>query len=277
MPDGKILAGGNFENYGPPRVAGFIAVRFLPDGTLDPAFGDAGSGAGRITLPSPNSNMQATAMQVQSDGRTILAGYRISPGYRVALGRFTPDGTADQSFGTGGAVYSTFTGVYNWFFGLALLPDQKLLAAGAVQYSADSGLKDILLARYHVPPPTPLQIWRVTWFGSPADSGPGADENDCEHDGLPNFMEYATLSHPLEFTANPCRPAGEGRFTYSRPAAALTEFSYIPESAPSPGGPWSSSGLTSSVLTDDRTVQTIEVAPSSPSSRLFLRLRVTKL
>jgi len=125
---------------------------------------------------------------------------------------------------------------------------------------------------------TPLQIWRVTWFGSPDNSGAGADENDFDHDGLPNFVEYATRSHPHEYSYSPCQPAGSGTFTYTRPSAALTDFSWTPESAPSPGGPWSSAGLSSSILTDDGVVQTVKVSPAGPAAaRLFLRLRVTKI
>lgn len=125
---------------------------------------------------------------------------------------------------------------------------------------------------------TPFEIWRVTWFGSPDNSGPGADANDFDGDGLPNFMEYATQSHPHAYSAFPCQPAGAGAFTYMRPAAAPTEFSWHPEAARSPNGPWSEAGLSSTVLTDDGTVQTVRVELNGEApDRVFLRLRVLKL
>lgn len=44
---------------------------------------------------------------------------------------------------------------------------------------------------------TALQAWRLTWFGSIDNSGPGADLNDFEKDGGPNLLEYATGGNPL--------------------------------------------------------------------------------
>lgn len=124
---------------------------------------------------------------------------------------------------------------------------------------------------------TPQEVWRVTWFGSPENAGPGADLNDFDGDGLPNFMEYALRSHPHVYSPEPCRP-GAGSFTYTRPAAAVAEFSWQPEAAPSPAGPWSADGLTTAVLADDGTAQTVQVtrAGQPAPARLFFRLRVTR-
>jgi subtilisin-like proprotein convertase family protein len=47
---------------------------------------------------------------------------------------------------------------------------------------------------------SPLETWRQTHFGSPADSGDGADLNDFDHDGSVNLVEYA-------FGLDPKQPA----------------------------------------------------------------------
>jgi hypothetical protein len=45
---------------------------------------------------------------------------------------------------------------------------------------------------------SPLEQWRQTAFGSPADSGAGADAADPDHDGLPNLIEYALGTDPRQ-------------------------------------------------------------------------------
>ena len=44
---------------------------------------------------------------------------------------------------------------------------------------------------------SPLQNWRQQWFGSNANSGPGADDADPNGNGIPNLLEYALGGDPL--------------------------------------------------------------------------------
>lgn len=50
---------------------------------------------------------------------------------------------------------------------------------------------------------TPIEQWRLAWFGDAANSGDGADMNDFDHDGTPNLLEYA-------FGMNPKSPGRAG-------------------------------------------------------------------
>ncbi|MEI6653474.1 MAG: S8 family serine peptidase [Verrucomicrobiota bacterium] len=43
---------------------------------------------------------------------------------------------------------------------------------------------------------TQLETWRLTYFGSSDNSGPGADLNDPDHDGIVNLVEYAFGLNP---------------------------------------------------------------------------------
>ncbi|GAA5117743.1 choice-of-anchor D domain-containing protein [Luteolibacter yonseiensis] len=76
---------------------------------------------------------------------------------------------------------------------------------------------------------TPLAAWRQSQFGSPANTGNGADNADSDHDGLANLIEYAfgldpkapdahQLPQPLlvggDLTATFTPPAGTGGITY---------------------------------------------------------------
>ncbi len=44
---------------------------------------------------------------------------------------------------------------------------------------------------------TPIEQWRLLHFGSPANSGDGADDNDFDKDGARNLLEYALGLDPL--------------------------------------------------------------------------------
>ena len=44
---------------------------------------------------------------------------------------------------------------------------------------------------------SPLENWRLQWFGNNANSGPGADDADPNGNGIPNLLEYAFGGDPL--------------------------------------------------------------------------------
>src|ERR1019366_7853852 len=107
QPDGKYLWAG--EATAPNGSNGsFAAVRFNANGTLDRTFGSGGL----ATTAFPNSNVQgADAVLVQPNGKILLGGEALQNSYHApadaALARFNPDGTLDQTFGSGGQVLST--------------------------------------------------------------------------------------------------------------------------------------------------------------------------
>ena len=127
---------------------------------------------------------------------------------------------------------------------------------------------------------SPSQAWRITWFGSPDNSGPGADLNDFDHDGTVNLLEYAMATSPREpSAASVGKVMKNGKvleFTYHRPAAALTELTYQPEAAAIPAGPWSSVDVMSSVVSEEGGRQTVRVTVPTGSASRFIRLRVTR-
>jgi uncharacterized delta-60 repeat protein len=100
QPDGKIVAAGR-GGYGTTRPDGtlndetviVVAMRFNPDGSLDTSYGP--SGAGVMTSLGPNA--EVSAMAIQPDGRTVVAGEMntTSPYLEYfALVRFTASSSA---------------------------------------------------------------------------------------------------------------------------------------------------------------------------------------
>jgi uncharacterized delta-60 repeat protein len=127
---------------------------------------------------------------------------------------------------------------------------------------------------------TALENWRRAHFGSPYDTGEGADLNDPDGDGIPNLLEFATASNPLSFTP----PIGEVQkngstleFIYTRPKLAVPELNYRLEWTESLGAWTTFGGTVIEVLADDGSTQVVKhKIPAGSNGKRFVRLRVTK-
>lgn len=123
QPDGKIVGSGIiYKNY---FNSEFMLVRFNPDGSPDEDFGNNGL----LSMTSTNIN----CVKMQADGKIVAAGFRyFSNNQRdMAVLRFNPDGTFDQTFGQNG-MYVTNVGARDFANALDLLPDGRILVGGAI-------------------------------------------------------------------------------------------------------------------------------------------------
>ena len=136
--DGGILLAGYSNNGLQNDLA---LARLTADGALDPSFG----GAGTVVVSYAPLSIELYAVALQPDGRIVVAGNAfdgISGDLFVA--RFNADGTPDTAFNGTGHV-TTDVGDNAVGYGLAVLPDGRLLVAG---YRETSAGPDLLLARY---------------------------------------------------------------------------------------------------------------------------------
>ncbi|HEX2912716.1 MAG TPA: Calx-beta domain-containing protein [Chloroflexia bacterium] len=128
--NGKILVGGNFDNFNGTSCRGIL--RLLSDGTVDPSFNP---GVGVDSASDEGKVVTSIVIQPQ-DGKILIGGYFSSYNgvSRVGLARLFPDGSLDPSFNPGqGAVsnpYGNFAGVSK----LTLQPDGKILVGGFFSY-----------------------------------------------------------------------------------------------------------------------------------------------
>lgn len=98
-PNGDLVIAGTARSahgFGP---LSFAAVRLLPDGILDPSFGDEGI----ATVPIGKLAI-ANAIAIQPDGRIVLAGTADIGRYAGAAVRLNPNGALDRNFGARGVV-----------------------------------------------------------------------------------------------------------------------------------------------------------------------------
>ncbi len=110
---------------------------FAQAGTLDPSFGKNG-------LVKTSFIGFASTCAIQPDGKIVVAGR--SEAKEFALARFDPDGSLDETFGSGGIVTTKVGSVEDHLFSIALQSDGKIVAAG---YSQNPNfVHDFALARY---------------------------------------------------------------------------------------------------------------------------------
>jgi hypothetical protein len=125
-----------------------------------------------------------------------------------------------------------------------------------------------------------LAAWRTMNFGSPDNSGDGADLADPDHDGIVNLVEFATGQAPktsLQLPGFESFTGGQLAFTYPRSKAAAAELQIVVEWSDSmAAGSWTSAGTVESILSDNGVIEMVKVTiPASTSRRLFVRMRVT--
>ena len=140
QPDGKIVAAG--WTMPTPAQDAFALVRYLPDGRLDPAFGDGGKVVHEDRLVS--------GLAVQRNGRIVVAG--VGPGRSgqdVFVARYRPDGAPDRTFGGDGTVTTDFgprRGELDWGNDVVVQRDGKIVVGGQSARPQDG--RAFVLARY---------------------------------------------------------------------------------------------------------------------------------
>jgi len=125
--------------------------------------------------------------------------------------------------------------------------------------------------------PTPLQSWRLQWFGTVANSGTAADTAIASSDGMPNLLKYAYGLDPLVPASSPIVAditTGYLRLTVPKNPAA-TDVSFQVQVTGDLAQPWTTNGIT----IDQSTATLLQVhdnaAVSTNVGGRFMRLQVS--
>jgi uncharacterized delta-60 repeat protein len=125
QPDGKIIvAGRTGTTAGGYDIA---MVRYRTDGALDPNFGAAG-----VVTTSVGDFDAAYAVEVQTDGKIVVAG--IADGGELMVARYSDAGALDTSF-SGDGVFTTT--LCEEGLDVAIQPDGKIVVAGSTGTDPD--------------------------------------------------------------------------------------------------------------------------------------------
>ena len=119
---------------------------------------------------------------------------------------------------------------------------------------------------------TPLENWRLIYFGDPANAGPGADAADFDGDGVPNLVEFALGFDPTQAHSGQLpqaqRVGGDLVLSFTAPTG-LTGVTYSAEwSSTLQAGSWTTVSDTGTPPQHQFSV------PIGAHPKLFLRLRV---
>jgi uncharacterized delta-60 repeat protein len=116
-----IQADGRIVVVGQAGAAGAALVRYDADGTLDEAFGTAGS----VVVHDRDSRFQSVA--IDATGRILAGG---TTGYEFAVARYLADGTTDTAFGHDGWAIAPFGLSWAVANSVAVQPDGEVVAGG---------------------------------------------------------------------------------------------------------------------------------------------------
>lgn len=149
QPDGKIVVAG--YTYSSTFGDDVICIRYNSNGTLDTSFGNNGIATFDIQIGSDD---RALSIDIQSDGKLVLAGYSDNGSNKDGLLiRLNTNGTIDTTFGTEGKILTNFS-----FSGFTTRQDEyrtvKIhaltgnIVVGGTSYSASNNSRAIM-ARYN--------------------------------------------------------------------------------------------------------------------------------
>jgi uncharacterized delta-60 repeat protein len=142
QPDGKIIVGGvTYIEMG----FDFVLARYMPDGSLDPSFGNNGK---VVTDFTGSDNGYAVALQ--ADGKILLAGTALYSVFELA--RYNTNGSLDTTFDGDGVVTTESVPGYGnitaWEQAAVVVQtDGKIVIAGSAAGSAP-GSYNFVLIRY---------------------------------------------------------------------------------------------------------------------------------
>jgi hypothetical protein len=132
---------------------------------------------------------------------------------------------------------------------------------------------------------TPFNTWLLDEFGTNANnSAISGDFANPAGDGIVNLLKYALDMNPnvagvQGLPTSQIDPACDClTLTYTEVLSAI-DLTYSAEAASAPGGPWSTNGIISTVITNNGVTETVNASdagnPLTAATQRFMHLRVT--
>lgn len=138
--DGKIILGGRTASS--LKGWNFGVVRYLPNGALDPDFGENGT----VITDIDNVNNELYALTLDPDGKILAAGYSGSDLRDILIVRYLNDGSVDETFGDNGFILTDLAGLNESIYNIGVDVDGNILVNGnAID---EFGQESFFLARY---------------------------------------------------------------------------------------------------------------------------------
>lgn len=147
QPDGKIVIAADSHRSGPPgpSPSWMGAARYLPNGELDPTFGDGG--IVEVAWGRAVHTFTLELQQIGDEVKIVVGGHlyaKSSPRHRFAVMRLNADGSLDtkddadpdRHLGRDGRKAVAFAGDQAFGLDLTISPDRRIVVAGYVDVGA---------------------------------------------------------------------------------------------------------------------------------------------
>lgn len=273
------LSGTSHTHSGPTTVSGGRLVlagslaadltasggSIVPQGTLSIGGGLSISAGGKLEMSTTHSLVVAGPVNL-SGGLELSAPAGLTVGQSFTLIQKSAS--------------SPVTGTFN------TLPESSLFQAAGydwqISYAGGDGNDVVVTVR----PVSPAEQWRLTHFGSIANAGIGADNQDPDQDGVINLLERAFALNPLghDTAGVPSSPIEAGVFSLVyRQSRAASDLDFVVEISPDlSAGSWRAAVLApaenadgSQVIADDSLPDVqIHRFTTLPGQKGFYRIRV---
>ena len=140
QPDGKIVVAGiSSDGAG----CDFALVRYNADGSLDVTFG---GGTGKVVTPVGSSDDSGYSVQLQPDGKIVVAGYSSNGATTTSRWCATTPTARSTRRSTAAGKVVTPVGSSAMRYSVQVQPDGKIVVAG---YSYNGSNDDFALVRYN--------------------------------------------------------------------------------------------------------------------------------
>jgi uncharacterized delta-60 repeat protein len=142
--DGKTVVVGQSGVY--PLFHSAL-TRYNRNGSLDRTFGTGG----KVVAALDSAGDGSSAIAFQPDAKIVTAGSVIHNNFVLAFvtGRFNPDGSLDQTFGTNGSVQTTFGDAAAEGNDVVLQADGKIIVVGFTGAGSYSSFNNFALVRFN--------------------------------------------------------------------------------------------------------------------------------
>lgn len=272
--DGKLVVAGVLQAAG---SSSFAVTRYVgcPVASSMPKIVVMDGGSNLPNGSSRNFGRVAVGGAASRNFTIMNAGTAVLSGIALTIG-----GANAAEFSVTAAPASTVNPSATTTFSLRFSPVSAGPKSAVIRIASNDCNEDPFILNLTAGEATALEAWRMGYFGSPDNSGPGADFNDPDSDGIVNRLEFATASDPT-LTSPPIgkllKNGSTLEFTYTRRKEALEEMTFRREFSETLTGTWSNLGGTvETVLSDDGIVQEVKTTvPAGPTGKRFVRLRVT--
>lgn len=209
VPEGRIVVAG-------VSSGSFALVRYGPDGSLDPSFGNGGHVVSDFGVASRVGAAAAPG------GKVVVSGFasvrREDLQFELVVARYAADGTRDGSFGIDGIVVTRPPP--HWLGGdaVAVQPDGKIVIAA--HGHTRRGEWGFALLRYKVDGSLDAAFGEGGWVVSPV--GPGATALAIGRGG--RIIAAGGSSDPGNFTVARYTPSGRLDRRFGRRGSLTTDF-----------------------------------------------------